>query len=424
MSCRILQENDLIPKYLNGQLGPVAVDQVELHILECQSCREAVDLLLTVRDEVEAQAHEIRAYSAPRVRFRWSWVAVAALAVIVSGIGVQKFTRSKRAASRTTSAARGPADLRGTQDWHTASAATPPTTEMGTASKGSPDGSKRPSTGLAASRSPSKPPQTVVTHAKTIDETIVAGIPKVADKNSAAGTSSDDATKAASPSGLVETSHTSTTDTIGQRRVDNLPINGRNYINFTLTDMLGVTQLATVRPLPYTFSGMAGSQPSKGGSTKGSRTPTSTVAGNAGTNPQPGTGGFTTPEGSFQDGMTAYVERRYDTAADLLSEAVRLDPEFTDANLYLGICRLLQGKAADAIPPLQSASKGKKPAAVQAAHFYMGKTYLQLGKLAEAEAEFQAAAAIPGRLTGEAAAIVPRLQAIRRAAEVTPDRNK
>jgi hypothetical protein len=34
----------------------------------------------------------------------------------------------------------------------------------------------------------------------------------------------------------LETSRTSTTDTIGQRRIDNLPINGRNYINFTLTD--------------------------------------------------------------------------------------------------------------------------------------------------------------------------------------------
>jgi hypothetical protein len=35
---------------------------------------------------------------------------------------------------------------------------------------------------------------------------------------------------------LVETTRTSTTDTIDQRRIDNLPINGRNYINFTLTD--------------------------------------------------------------------------------------------------------------------------------------------------------------------------------------------
>jgi hypothetical protein len=35
---------------------------------------------------------------------------------------------------------------------------------------------------------------------------------------------------------IIETSRSSTTDTIGQRRIDNLPINGRNYINFTLTD--------------------------------------------------------------------------------------------------------------------------------------------------------------------------------------------
>jgi len=35
---------------------------------------------------------------------------------------------------------------------------------------------------------------------------------------------------------LVETSRSSTTDTIGERRIENLPINGRNYIQFTLTD--------------------------------------------------------------------------------------------------------------------------------------------------------------------------------------------
>ncbi len=39
-----------------------------------------------------------------------------------------------------------------------------------------------------------------------------------------------------SEAALVETTRTSTTDTIDQRRIDNLPINGRNYINFTLTD--------------------------------------------------------------------------------------------------------------------------------------------------------------------------------------------
>jgi outer membrane receptor protein involved in Fe transport len=39
-----------------------------------------------------------------------------------------------------------------------------------------------------------------------------------------------------SEAALVETQRTSSTDTIDQRRIDNLPINGRNYIQFALTD--------------------------------------------------------------------------------------------------------------------------------------------------------------------------------------------
>ena len=39
-----------------------------------------------------------------------------------------------------------------------------------------------------------------------------------------------------SAAALVETTRSSTTDTVEQRSIDNLPINGRNYINFALTD--------------------------------------------------------------------------------------------------------------------------------------------------------------------------------------------
>jgi hypothetical protein len=35
---------------------------------------------------------------------------------------------------------------------------------------------------------------------------------------------------------LIETSKSSTSTTIGQRRIENLPINGRNYVNFSLTN--------------------------------------------------------------------------------------------------------------------------------------------------------------------------------------------
>lgn len=48
--------------------------------------------------------------------------------------------------------------------------------------------------------------------------------------------STTETVQVSSESELVETSRTSTTDTVNQRAIDNLPINGRNYINFTLTD--------------------------------------------------------------------------------------------------------------------------------------------------------------------------------------------
>ena len=58
---------------------------------------------------------------------------------------------------------------------------------------------------------------------------------------------------------LVETSSTSTTDTIGQRRIDNLPINGRNYINFTLTDSQVVRDNAPfVGPAPTSGLNISG----------------------------------------------------------------------------------------------------------------------------------------------------------------------
>ena len=51
---------------------------------------------------------------------------------------------------------------------------------------------------------------------------------------SVAGT--EEVVNVSSSAELVETQRTSSTDTIDQRRIDNLPINGRNYINFALTD--------------------------------------------------------------------------------------------------------------------------------------------------------------------------------------------
>jgi hypothetical protein len=73
--------------------------------------------------------------------------------------------------------------------------------------------------------------------AKTTVENVVITVGQVADlpvSLSVAGT--QEVVNVSSAAELIETGRTSTTDTIEQRRIDNLPINGRNYINFALTD--------------------------------------------------------------------------------------------------------------------------------------------------------------------------------------------
>jgi hypothetical protein len=62
----------------------------------------------------------------------------------------------------------------------------------------------------------------------------VGGLVELPVTLSVAGTT--EVVEVSSQAELIETSRSSTTDTIGERRIDNLPINGRNYINFTLTD--------------------------------------------------------------------------------------------------------------------------------------------------------------------------------------------
>jgi hypothetical protein len=73
--------------------------------------------------------------------------------------------------------------------------------------------------------------------AKLTAENVVVTVGEVADLPVAltvAGT--QEVVNVSSEAELVETERSSSTDTINQVRIDNLPINGRNYINFALTD--------------------------------------------------------------------------------------------------------------------------------------------------------------------------------------------
>jgi len=75
------------------------------------------------------------------------------------------------------------------------------------------------------------------TFAKTAAESVIITVGQVADLPvTLALAGAQEVVNVSATAALIETSRTSTTDTIEQRRIDNLPINGRNYINFALTD--------------------------------------------------------------------------------------------------------------------------------------------------------------------------------------------
>ena len=59
----------------------------------------------------------------------------------------------------------------------------------------------------------------------------------------------------------VETTKTEVSDTVEQRRIDNLPINGRNYINFTLTNSQTTRDMApTIGPAPNSGLSIGGAR--------------------------------------------------------------------------------------------------------------------------------------------------------------------
>ena len=59
----------------------------------------------------------------------------------------------------------------------------------------------------------------------------------------------------------IETTKTEVSDTVTQRRIDNLPINGRNYINFTLTNSQTTRDVSpTIGPAPNSGLSIAGAR--------------------------------------------------------------------------------------------------------------------------------------------------------------------
>jgi len=127
----------------------------------------------------------------------------------------------------------------------------------------------------------------------------------------------------------------------------------------------------------------------------------------------PGTTTAGSARALFQKAMLAYIDKNYTEATELLKRSAELEPKAADVEFYLGICYLMAGHSPDAVAPLKTVLIARPGVFTQPAHFYLAKAYLQLGSLAEAERQMQAASELPGRLTAEARSLLSRIQALR-----------
>ena len=411
MDCKIIEQNELAEKYVAGGLDSSQQDEFEVHLLECSRCLDAIEMLDAVRFDLMERDAAIRTVAAGSawLRFGLSWyparirkvdfsttaklsnlkrsyVLLATLTALFIAAIIAVSVPGRHLAPPML----GPLSLPSTRR---------PAVQQSDIEQLGPSNKAQPtSTALHQ-------PQVAQRHkrpaAPSIGAAPTSGIVASEARPADAGPSSG--------------------QTTGQNAISNIPVNGRNYTDFSLqsgTSTASADQrnqssgqaneaaaelfrLGTVEPPPYTFAGFTGAAkaPKSDGKT----------AATSGSSGEPNTG-----RALFRKGMVAYVDRRYNAAADLLENALRIEPKAADVNLYLGICRLIQGRPADAVPLLKVVSAAPDSVLTQSAHFYLGKAYVQTGNLSDAQAEWQQAAATPGRLAAEARSLLLRLRAARK----------
>jgi TolA-binding protein len=394
MECQELHRDVLAEKYLGGHLDPAARDAFEVHLLECAHCLTQVEAIQAVRQELAERAPQIRAYSqVEHSRFRWQWATVVAFVLVVCGLGIVEFQKIKTPQS---------AKLQD-QPFAPAPPATGPNTVPAVnspqASSSTPAIDDRPVNGrvyIDFSKTDSrvardKAPSTGLAPTAGLNiegQRAHSNLVRVDGADAAADSLSGDRSSASPPA--VASSPTPS-------------ISSKPPVLEVASDEIAkeLFRLGTVPAPPYTFSGVSSS--SGHDFTVGP----AALSGKHSTSPT------NQPRPLFRDAMDAYVDQRYADASDLLERAAHAEPKAPDVNFYLGVCRLLQAKPADSIAPLQSVLTDEKSTWAQPAHFYLAKAYIQTGDLEHAEAQLQAAAALLGRLTTEAASELSRLQAIR-----------
>jgi len=376
MNCQRVADDELVERYLNGQLEPALQDDFEVHILECPHCLARAETLSAARASLAQRAHEIRllpARAGRRIRLAWLGIAAGLIAAFALGFYELRSTAHQSPAQtggQIYAPQPGPAKPVISQEASVAPHVPPP-----------PTGQKQPVIATT-----SKKPEIVTPSVGTgtNPEQAQIALPSPATNSQVAAGKQNNSTARV---GI------SATDFAAKQRTSPTQMSEEQAVE--------LYSLATVQPPPYVFAGLAANPklPDAGAKSSGlSQGFTATSAGRA----------------LFQSAMVAYVEKRYADAADSLQSVVEGEPKAVDANFYLGICRLMQGRPNESIAPLKMVLAAPAGTLTQSAHLYLAKAYLQINNLAQAEEEMQAAAAMPGRLTAEARSLAARIQALRK----------
>ena len=407
MECQELQHSELAEKYVSGQLDPATQDQFEMHILDCPACQRRVELLQTVREDLAVHAHEIREYSiAPRRRFwSWSWVAVAAMFVIVGGLGLKEWRDLRRVRQETAAAHGGPtANQSSATSLPQISSNSLPINGRKNTNFNLKDSQVMPHNAPAIGSAPQSGLNIAGKRASSNVINLGDG-GKIGPTKEKDPSSSDQSPSTSQNSAVVADSNPASTQEslpAAQQKIATAASAGKTPQALDLLSDDGekeLFRLSAVQPAPYDFSGMT---PHAGFST----TPSPSAARSSHVS------SATEQRALYAAGMRAYVDRNYEEASDLLERLLQTEPNAPDANFYVGVVWLLKGRPDLAVDPLKLAAAGRTRWA-QPAHFYLAKAYLQTRDLANAESELKAAAAMTGNLTGSARADLASIQGLR-----------
>jgi TolA-binding protein len=397
MQCRDESRQELLEKYLLGQLEPVAQDNLEVHLLECPGCLHSLETMQLLRDELAKGAAKIRSYTPPRrVWVLWQFVGVFTVILVV--IGAMSVMRMRHADREYSQAEQGTRNTKANLSTGRVTHSATPT--LGQPIRGIPARSTNKS-GKSTTTANAEPTQTTNMEAAPPVAEIGRAHPVESGDHEQANVPSPTAPSSAPSTGLSEVSQVATGISHGTEQSTARPIDEQVEAE--------LFRLGVVQAPPYTFSGFAGLNPS---SPDWSSPESSLNVGiSAGKSERSGSQA-SGPRAKFQKAMRAYVERRYRDALFLLEEAVAAEPKAKDANFYLGICRLLTGHPKDAVLPLKVVLEQENSAYTQRAHFYLAKAYLQTRNFNRAEDELQAATSMPGALRSTAGSELARLRAV------------